>query len=239
MPNMPGMILMEHGGDSLYNDSSNFTGLIDIEKLVKETKDERYRWLMEAPFFLTGKKDDDSGTFVWGSDIEIDTCDYHEGIYDEDAVYLWDEADPVLGQEMLCWEAPSYRGRKPIDDPVLRFGMFPDRADVFLCELDWSLWRNIGGKRGTYLVNIERFIKGHVRDGFEYERYRQLLRPEIMEQAHIDLAGWLFWPYNLFVSGFVLGNVSDEAEESLWKKAYNIVYPAEDKEKPKWKGIDR
>ena len=40
MPNMPGMILIEHGGDSLYNDSSNFTGLIDIEKLVKETKNE-------------------------------------------------------------------------------------------------------------------------------------------------------------------------------------------------------
>ncbi len=144
-----------------------------------------------------------------------------------------------MGHEITGWEAPSYRGRKPIDDPVLRFGMFPDRADVFLCELDWSLWRNIGGKRGTYLVNIERFIKGHVRDGSEYERYRQLLRPEILEQAHIDLAGWLFWPNNLFVSGFILGYVSEEAEESLWKKAYNIVYPAEDKEKPKWKGIDR
>ncbi len=234
MPNMPGMILMEHGGD-FHSDSTNFTSLIDIEKLVKEKEDERYRWLMDEPFFLTGKKDDDLGIFVWGSDIEIDIFDHHKVVHDEDAVYLWDEAAPVLGQELLGWEAPSYRGRKPIDDPVLRFGMFPDRADVFLCELDWSLWHDIGGKRGTYLINIERFINRHVRDGFEYERYRQLLRPEILEQAHIDLAGWLFWPYNLFVRGFVLGNVSEEAEESLWEKVSRVVYPKEDKEKPKWK----
>ena len=232
MPKMLGMILMEHGGDSLYNDSSNFTGLIDIENLVKETKDERYRWLLETSFFLTGKKDDNTGSFVWGNDIEIDPCDCHKGVRDEDAVYLWDEADPVLGQEILGWEAPSYRGRKPINDPVLRFGLFPDRADVFLCEFDWSHY--IGGKRGTYLVNVERFIKGHARDESEYERYRQLLRPEILEQAHKDFAGWLFWPYNLFISGFALGNVSEEAEKSLWEKVGRIVYPKEDKEKPEW-----
>ena len=41
MPNMSGMVLIEHGGDSLYNDSSNFTGLIDIEKLVKEKVGEK------------------------------------------------------------------------------------------------------------------------------------------------------------------------------------------------------
>ncbi len=232
MPKKPGMLLIEEGGDKQYNDSSNFTGLIDIERLVKAKKDERYRQLADKTFFLTGRKEEE--IFVWGNGIEIDTCDSNVPVYNEDAVYLWDQANPVLGREMTGWEAPNYRGRIHIDDPVLRFGMFPDRADVFLCEFDWSHY--IGGKRGTYLVNVERFIKGHVRDGSEYERYRQLLRPEILEQAHIDLAGWLFWPYNLFVSGFVLGNVSEEAEESLWEKVSRVVYPKEDKEKPKWKG---
>ncbi len=236
MPNMPGMLLMEEGGDKQYNDSSNFTGLIEIEKLVKDKEDERYRQLTDTTFFLNGRKNDNEGMFVWDNGIEINTWDINILVDDEDVVYLWDQANPVLGREITAWEAPNYRGRIPLDDPVFRFGIFPDRADVFLCELDWSLWSNIGGKRGTYLVNIERLINEKARDGFEYERYRQLLRPEILVQAHIDLAGWLFWPYNLFVSGYVLGAISEEAEESLWEKTCHVVYSSEDKEKPKWKG---